>query len=429
MTEINAYELLEKIEGKHHVILENLIVSGDVIIEDWHIDKKANLTFKKVVFQSNIDISSITKDFFCRFQHCKLNGNLNITNSIIDLSLIYTEVNNEIFIEGPDEGKIALRIINSKFNSNININSCICSSLVILSATKDANSQGSIDLVGVSFDGSITISGFNNIPILINACSFITPARFFGTDKVPATYTSLKLWSVVFQEPVYFDESSFFDLSIRDVHFKKHVSFRKIRLDKEGSQLYFYQTSFENTADFSTIKCEDANFSWCKFLDTANFSNSQFEKLDFSDSVFLKSCNFYSIQLSSANRETYRVIKHEFAKINNRIDSLKFQKREMEAYNKELSYKRNFDDKAILNLNKVSSNYGLSWQRGVVFTVLGCIVFFSVYQFTLLNNPVTFGWKSFQDFLTASNIYLKAFFQFGIPTHPLEFMKEYDPTC
>ena len=79
-------------------------------------------------------------------------------------------------------------------------------------------------------------------------------------------------------------------------------------------------------------------------------------------------------------RETYRIIKSNFYSQNNKIEGLKFYKREMSVYEREirsLSWDKIRSlswDKILLFANKISSNFGTSWSRGLLFTVIAGII-------------------------------------------------------
>jgi hypothetical protein len=82
-------------------------------------------------------------------------------------------------------------------------------------------------------------------------------------------------------------------------------------------------------------------------------------------------------------RETYRQLKVSAEKQGNRALSLVFRAKEMHYLRKELSWGW---DKAVLYLNYISNNHGLSWSRGILFTVIVSWLLFILYQDSL-NHP------------------------------------------
>jgi hypothetical protein len=114
-------------------------------------------------------------------------------------------------------------------------------------------------------------------------------------------------------------------------------------------------------------------------------------------------------------RETYRQLKVAMSKIDNKYYSLMYKSKEMHYHWKELKWSK---DKLLLFVNYLSNNHGISWTRGIAFT-LSC----SYITFLLLNtvseHPL-FKWK--MDFtklelVEAFNLGIDAFFCF-VSTFP-----------
>ena len=74
-------------------------------------------------------------------------------------------------------------------------------------------------------------------------------------------------------------------------------------------------------------------------------------------------------------RETYRIIKSNFYSQNNKIEALKFSKKEILVYEKEV--KSLSTDKILLLANKFSNNYGTNWVKGLLFTMLSGFITYS----------------------------------------------------
>jgi hypothetical protein len=85
-----------------------------------------------------------------------------------------------------------------------------------------------------------------------------------------------------------------------------------------------------------------------------------------------------SIASAVYDRSTARLLKNEARKINNQIAGLTYYKKEVQAHARSLSW-RQMDDRLMLWLNKLSNNYGTSWSRGVVFTLLSSVIFYSAF--------------------------------------------------
>ncbi|MGH2664614.1 hypothetical protein [Flavobacterium sp.] len=94
---------------------------------------------------------------------------------------------------------------------------------------------------------------------------------------------------------------------------------------------------------------------------------------------------------------TLRTIKQELQKTENRIDFNRFKNHEMATYYKELSWKHHSVDKSILWATKWSTDFGNSWARGLIFTLLSGLIFFSLF-YTLENYKYSFNLTNWQDF-------------------------------
>lgn len=82
----------------------------------------------------------------------------------------------------------------------------------------------------------------------------------------------------------------------------------------------------------------------------------------------------------------------------------------------------------MLWLNRISTNHDINWLRGLLFTILTSIVFYTLYLFSLPTRPFHFGWVSWHSFLKASDSVIEYFLRFFILTHDLDFMQAYSPT-
>ena len=78
-------------------------------------------------------------------------------------------------------------------------------------------------------------------------------------------------------------------------------------------------------------------------------------------------------------REIYRQLKYCAEDNKDRIQALTFKSYELDAYQRTLNWKENASDLLMLWLNKLSNNHGLSWIRGVMFTIISCLIFYFIF--------------------------------------------------
>ncbi|SCW83248.1 hypothetical protein [Mucilaginibacter sp. NFR10] len=231
-----------------------------------------------------------------------------------------------------------------------------------LSFTIDGIIKGNIILDNITVP-SISISGVNlgNIIFKKIETHLITITDFYNQSKL--TFADLKL--------VYKNHALIiFDSNINTTEFV-NVDFRKFEelviAKSEVSSLILSNSVFPPKIQIGT---KNPKFGYIIKAD---------EKI--SDNVYYK--------------ETYRQLKLAADKQGNRASSLAFRSQEMHYFRKELPWGW---DKVVLYLNYLSNNHGLSWSRGVVFTVIISWILFISYEASL-TNPA-FSWTfngSFKD--------------------------------
>jgi len=277
-----------------------------------------------------------------------------------------------------------------------------------------------------------------------------------------------------FMDETLFTRSEFNGMAIfEEVIFSKLIHLWGASFSKEA---VFNDTVFEGYAELSGAKFLGyAHFKNAQFLDKAFFGEAVFEgyslfqlvrfmdgvvfnktvfkgELDLRGSVFMAESLFTGVKIYKSDRESYRIIKHELLKSNNIIDALGFYRDEMICYWESLfnnskwnvikgnnfihkgfkflhtKFLTNFNEKAILFLNRYSNNYGLSWTQGVKFTVLYVgFPFFLLYNSLLADPYYKSIFTDFDSFVYVLDQGLKYFVQFLNPTHEFDFMKDYDP--
>lgn len=100
---------------------------------------------------------------------------------------------------------------------------------------------------------------------------------------------------------------------------------------------------------------------------------------------------FYTEHLhfkEESDSQTYVRLKNEALKNNNSIKAMQYKEKEMSSYSKELTTQKSrskfwvwLTDESILFLNTISNKNGLSWLRGIFFTLVCAIFFFWIINF------------------------------------------------
>lgn len=130
-------------------------------------------------------------------------------------------------------------------------------------------------------------------------------------------------------------------ISFKWVNFRKKVNLSNIKVEYDGEETYIVQkqeTDGINTSHFEEeVKyIGKLDLHGTNFEGNAYFYDAKINILDLTKSVIEKGIFFLNAKILFAERETLRIIKHEFKKQNNQIEGLKYHALEMEKYEDEL---------------------------------------------------------------------------------------------
>ncbi|MBM2815988.1 MAG: hypothetical protein HW421_2750 [Ignavibacteria bacterium] len=221
----------------------------------------------------------------------------------------------------------------------------------------------------------------------------------------------------------YFRNNTKFDSAL----FEKTTDFTETEFENEVN---FDKALFNLIAKFNKSKINEANILNIYFKFPVDFSDSEIEKIDLTGTVFNAYAVFNNCDIKNADRNTFRIIKHELIRNNNRLDTVIYHKKEMEAFRKELNENKNnkystlkkYQELFVLFINRWSNNYGTSWLRGFGFTfIIAFIFFFLLVQCGLNERYFAWGWDNWSSFWDVCDMHLSYFFKFISPTHGFEF--------
>jgi len=264
---------------------------------------------------------------------------------------------------------------------------CTFINLTIKDTSEDVNK---IDFIGG------TIENFNIKDCEIHAKFYIN--KQYGENKEKASITNLVIKDTTFHENFKLHNSIVSKITIEDTDFKKHADFFKST---------FIKGSLEDDQEEQTHK-DEIGFKAINFKGLALFGDTEFQqKLIFkyvtfeSFSHFRKSKLPYGLDLDYANiqnemnffdveeldtkeaknntsQETYRIIKHNFEKIGNKIEANKYFAFELEQkkINLEINKSSKWTDYIVFQINWLSSEFGTNWRR--VLGLICCIGFMTV---------------------------------------------------
>lgn len=338
------------INNQKIIFPEFLCKNINIIINELN-NHTTNIDFSFFIFEGELDFSGVSFEKTALFVGCTFLRKVSFNKSNFKNGVLFSS---SIFEENVIFGKIFLgkntAYIPVAFNNYINF-------------------------YNVSF---LKYADFNGI--YFNGVTYFSEAKFFkGADFT----------NTCFKEDSYFDEILSNDtLNFSDADFIKKANFKNLT----SFNLIFFNTTFRDIINFqnSSVKNE-LSFHQAIFFNYARFFIKKVKYLKFDDSFYSLGFSFLCIaeenieNIELASQKTYCLLKNVANYTNNkRLKNLMFC-REM---SQQLALLKNnkcslFDDDfIILTFNKISNNFGLSWKRGIIFTLVSSLIFFVLYSFS-----------------------------------------------
>lgn len=250
-------------------------------------------------------------------------------------------------------------------------------------------------------------------------CYFLDIADFSEyTFSKSVTFTKCHfhkgiLLNKTYENHLEFSECNFYsnDIDLSDRIFKSSLFFKSCEnvgnLNLKNSIIAEY-TSFRESK-FKSAEFEQANFdnlvvfigaSFSKSLDFRYtvFNNRVFfqnvtieDELNLETAIFKDEVNFLKIQTKVANRETARIIKHSFEKLDNIIEANRFYALEMQKREEELSTgkDKNWQDWIVFKFHQISSNHSQDWLL-VLLWMLNITVLYTHFSFLMMDEKTEY---------------------------------------
>ncbi len=328
------------------------------IIKDIRLNLKID---KRIVIQGNLQFSSETFTFEIDCSNCIFEKEVVFQNCVFQKKIAF-------------EGSIFQKDTNfekSKFHEDVNFENSTFHEDVNFKRTIFGNTSMPENKSQISFK-----EAFFERKVRFHRAKFKTSICFENT----VFNDLIDFYLASFQKAQQFWLTDFLGVTIfSNVEFNDQVQFLYNKVSA-NSIISFEGAIFKKSLDLSR-----ANF-WCKL----NFWNIKIDNiypkaryLYGTDSVVLLNENLFTDDEKNAQerlRETYRIIKNEFSKESNIVESSKYLQYEMSIYEKEKK-----QDKFLLFLNKYSNNFGYSWIRGILFTITISLLFYLGFLYAITN--------------------------------------------
>lgn len=204
-------------------------------------------------------------------------------------------------------------------------------------------------------------------------------------DKVIGT---LEIDSSAFKNNFTISNIEIHFLTINDTDFEGMFDFNNVLVHDECS---FEEIKFKDLALFDEcIFNAEVVFKYVVFEGFSHFRDSAFnDGLDLDYSSSKQEMNFHGVKgleknssKNNTSQETYRIIKNQFEKLNNKIEANKYHALELHQRKKELEKNKwqNFSEYVVFKIHGISSNHSTSWFRALLWIIfVGSLTIFLVH--------------------------------------------------
>lgn len=255
-----------------------------------------------------------------------------------------------------------------------------------------------VNIVGGSIDELRTINSVFADKFYIN--------KQYGRNNKVIKIEKLVISNSVFKENFKLHNAKINTFSVVDTDFEKHADFFKSSFQKgdlsedkdqgvSESDIGFIAINFRGLALFGDTEFKKKLiFKYVTFESYSHFRKARLEKgLDLDYTNIQNEMNFFEVQKlgtrsakENTSQETYRIIKHNFEKIGNKIESNKYLAYELEQKKISLERKhpREWLDYLVFKTHWLSSEFGTNWLKPLLFIFLISFITVGFIHFSLL---------------------------------------------
>ncbi|WP_419699458.1 hypothetical protein [Mucilaginibacter sp. NFX135] len=425
---------ISNIRFKKKIDFFNCEFAGRVSFHNVIFEKE--FTFFDNHFHEDVSLSSVQFLGITQFRSIKANKAFSILNCHIDMPAIGFRTGHF------DEG---LMLYNTKIKGELDLGNTVCIGTLLI---RECDIPGKLNLSSCELEnlqliGNDRTQELMQVKELLLNDTTITGQLQIERVKIDLTFgahfTKFKgavfvnrshfcgknYWiSCVFEKTLSINRTIFVQhLSLSDSKFEQAV--RLNRSDYRKAEVYFNESIFNSDLSiggnlsghkidhFQGLLCfQGALFSINSIvrifrlntketpLGEIQFTNALVKGLIDIEEVYLNKVSFErtivsgNIQVNTSllpaikDSNSARLLKHEARKINNHVAAQHYYRMEMAIYSRSLKWYSG--DRFLLFLNQASNNYGLSWTRGVGFTMISGFVFYAFFSLAKTNYSLNF---------------------------------------
>ena len=202
------------------------------------------------------------------------------------------------------------------------------------------------------------------------------------------------------------------------IKLSNEISFYKSLITKDAFILIRNINNEESIKRAGTL-----DFRYANILGTVTIQDSKLDRIKLDKSTLIGDINIENVETEYDSRESIAKVKDSHLKRNDIVNFLAYKAKEMKYYSEHLNFKSPYlnkivggstekcEDKKVkdtleeyvlLNLNRISNSFGMSWERGVCFTCVTALLFFVLINTWGMDSSNLFvlykyGWDGFGD--------------------------------
>ena len=316
-------------------------------------------------------------------------NNITLNNTKIDFLEIEKNYKSSIIIENCDFKEFLI----DSFKGNIKFVNCNINKLILVNKIH-ANTSFHFSLQGGSIN-HLSISGDIENKFYIN--------NQVDSNTQSTSIQTLEINNANFKENFKLHNCIVNEVIIKNTDFQKNADFFKSKFTKglDSYEINFQSINFKGLGLFGDTEfCEKLIFRYVTFEGYNHFKSALLYKgLDLEYTNIQKEINFYGLEIldkTKTSQETYRIIKNQFEKLNNKIEANKYHALELEQRKEALAKNKfnNFSEYIVFMIHNISSKHSTSWIRALlwimfvgIFTVF--CVHFDIFK-DIVFNPNSF---------------------------------------